>query len=117
MSTDDTAAKRQKRAEKRQAKAGKAGKAAKGGNKSGEKREKKDRNPVLKEARTRYMDELRKQGVADDQMKDKVKSHVKEVIKPAMSEAKAGAKSKNLKGGERKKFIQDSVRSKLGLQA
>jgi hypothetical protein len=108
MSTDDAAAKRQKRAEKRK---------AKGGKKGGEKGGRKDKNPVLKEARARYMDELRKQGVTDDQMKAKVKTHLKEVVKPAMSEAKAGAKSKKLKGAERKKFIQESVRSKLGLQA
>ena len=54
MSTDDAAAKRQKRAEKRK---------AKGGKKGGEKGGRKDKNPVRKEARARYMDELRKQGV------------------------------------------------------
>lgn len=82
----------------------------------GAKKERKG-NPVVQEARTRYTDELKKQGVTADQLKAKLKTHVKDVIKPAMSEAKEGAKSKNLKGPERKKFIQDAVRSKLGLQA
>jgi hypothetical protein len=123
MSTDDAAAKRQKRAEKRKdkaakgGKAGKAGKAAKAGKAGGKGEKKKDKNPVLKEAKSRYMDELRKQGVAEDQMEAKVKTHLDDVVKPAMSEARAGAKAKNLKGPERKKFIRESVRSKLGLQA
>jgi hypothetical protein len=117
MSTDDAAAKRQKRAEKRKAKGGEKGGKKAAGKKGGEKGAKKDKNPVVQEARTRYMDDLRKQGVAEGQMKDKVKSHLKEVVKPAMTEAKAGAKEKNLKGSERKKFIQDAVRSKLGLRA
>ena len=75
------------------------------GGKGGEKGGKKDKNPVLKEARKHYMDELRKQGVAADQMDAKVKSHLDEVVRPAMSEARSGAKEKNLKGPERKKFI------------
>jgi hypothetical protein len=103
--------------------------ASEGGAKAGkekrkEKREKraaggagKEKNPIVKEARTRYTEELRKQGVAQDQMKVKVRTHLKDVVKPAMTEAKANAKQKNLKGPERKKFIQESVRSKLGLQA
>jgi|ERR1043165_8072858 len=77
----------------------------------------KQKNPFVQEVRTRYADDLRKQGVADDQVKAKVKTHLKEVVKPAMSEAKAGAKSKNLKGPAKKKFIQDTVRTKLGMQA
>lgn len=91
----------------------KAKRAAAGG---GAKKEKKG-NPVVQEARNRYTDELRKQGVTDDQVKAKLKTHLKAVVKPAMTEAKAGAKSKNLKGPERKKFIQDAVRNKLGLPA
>src|SRR6476646_4319860 len=99
--------------------------ASEGGAKSGkEKRAKRsaggsarEKNPIVQQARTRYTEELRKQGVAQDQMKAKVKTHLKDVVKPAMTEAKANAKQKNLKGPERKKFIQESVRSKLGLQA
>jgi len=77
----------------------------------------KERNPVIEEARARYTAQLQKQGVPQEQLKEKVRAHIKEVVKPAMAEAKTGAKSKNLKGPERKKFVQDSVRSKLGLQA
>ncbi len=103
--------------------------ASEGGAKSGKEKRKekrakrtaggpaKEKNPVVQQARTRYTEELRKQGVAQDQMKAKVKTHLKDVVKPAMTEAKANAKQKNLKGPERKKFIQESVRSKLGLQA
>ncbi|MBV9572170.1 MAG: hypothetical protein JO056_13100 [Alphaproteobacteria bacterium] len=102
------------------AKAGKAGGAGK--EKRQEKKAKragkeKKKNPVLQEARTRYSDELKKQGVSGDQAKAKMKTHLKDVVKPAMTEAREGAKSKNLKGPERKKFIQDAVRSKLGMQA
>jgi hypothetical protein len=77
----------------------------------------KKKNPVVEEARTRYTEQLRQQGVPQDQVKQKMKTHMKDVVKPAMSEAKTGAKSKNLKGPERKKFVQDAVRAKLGLQA
>jgi hypothetical protein len=87
-----------------------------GGGKGGGKGD-KEKNPVIEEARARYTAQLQKEGVPQDQLKEKVKAHIKEVVKPAMAEAKTGAKSKNLKGPERKKFVQDSVRSKLGLQA
>lgn len=84
-----------------------------GGGKSAD----KQKNPVVEEARARYTAQLQKEGVPQDKLKEKVKAHIKEVVKPAMVEAKTGAKSKNLKGPERKKFVQDSVRSKLGLSA
>jgi hypothetical protein len=77
----------------------------------------KKKNPVIKEARRDYTRELRKQGLTEEQMKEKVRSHMHDVVKPAMTEAKAGAESQNLKGPERKKFIEDSVRSKLGIKA
>jgi hypothetical protein len=101
-------------AKKREKKAGgakrKDRKAKKGGRK-------KEGNPLVQEARTRYTEQLRKQGVPETEMKAKVKTHLKEVVKPVMSEAKAGAKSKNLKGAERRKYIQDAVRGKLGASA
>lgn len=78
---------------------------------------KKKKNPVVKEARRDYTRELRKQGLTEEQMKEKVRTHMQDVVKPAMTEAKAGAESQNLKGPERKKFIEDSVRSKLGIKA
>ena len=105
MSNEGSAkAKAAKRKEKKAKKAGGAGK-------------KKNKNPVVQEVSARYTEELRKQGVADDQVKAKLKTHLKDTVKPAMSEARAGAKAKNLKGAEKKKFIQDSVRTKLGLSA
>lgn len=104
--------------EKRQArKAKRAGSGAAGASGAASGSKEKSKNPLMQEARTRYSDELRKQGVADADMKAKVKTHLKDVVKPAMSEAKQNAKSKNLKGAERKKFIQEAVRGKLGLQA
>jgi hypothetical protein len=112
---DETAAKRRDKkaggAGRKERKAKKAGGGGKGG------RNKKEGNPIVAEARTRYTEELRKQGVPETDMKAKVKAHLKEVVKPAMNEAKAGAKSKNLKGPERRKFIQDTVRGKLGASA
>jgi hypothetical protein len=103
----EAAAKKAKRKERRKGKEAGAGKAGKD----------KAKNPLVREARTRYEADLRKQGVAEDQIKGKVRAHLKDVVKPAMSEAKEGAKSKDLKGGERKKFIHDAVRAKLGFQA
>jgi hypothetical protein len=110
MADETTAKKREKKAggAKRKERKAKAG-GGKGGKKEG--------NPVVQEARTRYTDELRKQGVPEAEMKAKVKTHLKEVVKPAMNEAKQGAKSKNLKGPERRKYIQDTVRGKLGASA
>lgn len=89
----------------------------KGGAAAGEKGNKKDKqkNPLIKEARGQYMQELRKQGMAKDQMKEKMRTHVKDVVKPAMSEARASAESQNLKGQDKKKFIQNAVRTKLGM--
>ena len=104
---EEAGKKGERKAKRKEARKGKAAGAA------GEKK----KNPIIEEARTKYADQLRKQGVPQDQVRDKMKSHIKDVVKPAMNEAKTGAKSKNLKGPERKKFIQDSVRSKLGLQA
>ena len=108
---DETTAKREKKAGGAKRKERKAKKA--GGGKGG----KKEKNPIVQEARTRYTEELRKQGVPETEMKAKVKAHLKEVVKPVMNEAKAGAKSKNLKGPERRKYIQDTVRAKLGASA
>lgn len=111
MADEATAKKREKKAggAKRKAKKAAAGKTGKGG--------RKEKNPLVIEARTRYSEELRKQGIPESDMKAKVKAHLKEVVKPAMNEAKAGAKSKNLKGAERRKYIQDTVRGKLGASA
>jgi hypothetical protein len=111
MADETTAKKREKKAGGAKRKERRAKKA--GGGKGG----KKEKNPIVQEARTRYTDELRKQGVPEADMKAKVRTHLKEVVKPAMSEAKAGAKSKNLKGAERRKYIQDTVRGKLGASA
>jgi hypothetical protein len=108
---DETTAKKRERAGGAKRKERKANKA--GGGKGG----KKEGNPVVQEARTRYTDELRKQGVPEAEMKAKVKTHLKEVVKPAMNAAKEGAKSKNLKGPERRKYIQETVRGKLGASA
>src|SRR4051794_40256185 len=101
--------------EKRKAKKAQRAAAGGAGAAGGSRKDKKKKNPMMLEARTRYTEDLRKQGVPDDQMKAKVKTHLKDVVKPAMTEAKQGAKAKNLKGPERKKFIQESVRSKLGM--
>ncbi|MBV8799610.1 MAG: hypothetical protein JO208_07365 [Alphaproteobacteria bacterium] len=100
-------------------KSGKAGRDAKRAERAAKRKagggKEKEKNPVLQQARERYSEELKKQGLAGDQMKTKLKAHLKEVVKPAMNEAKAGAKSKNLKGAERRKYVQDAVRTKLGL--
>ena len=76
---------------------------------------KKKKNPVLEEARSHYLKQLRTEGGSKEQTKEKMKSHMKSVVKPALTEAKANAKAKNLKGRERKKFVQEAVRAKLGL--
>ena len=91
----------------------------KGGDAAGDKGKKKDKqkNPLIKEARGQYMQELRKQGMAKDQMKEKLRTHVKDVVKPAMSEARASADSQNLTGQEKKNFVQNAVRTKLGMSS
>lgn len=104
---DDQGARKRGKAQGNKGK-GKAGKGGEGG-------KKKKKNPLLQEARSRYLEQIRGQGGSEEQIKEKVKAHMKSVVKPAMSEAKAGAEAKNLKGVERKKFVQDSVRAKLGL--
>ena len=73
---------------------------------------KKKKNPLVKQMREQYVAELKKQGVPDDQIKQKVRTQLKDVLKPAMKQAKESAKTKNLKGAERRKFIQDAVRGK-----
>jgi hypothetical protein len=102
-------------AKERAGKAGRNAEEGEAGKRAG--KGKKEKNPAVKEARKRYAEELRKQGVPEDQMKEKVKTHMKTVVKPAMTEAKTAAKARNLKGPERKKFMQETVRSKLGLSA
>jgi len=94
-------------------KAAKAEKAAKGGKEKGD----KEKNPVLLQARAEFAKGLKAQGVAEDQIKVKVKAHMKDVVKPAMSEAKKTASEKKLKGAEKKKFVQEALRAKLGLQS
>jgi hypothetical protein len=79
--------------------------------------DKKKKNPVLEEAKSQYMRQLRSEGGSKEQLKEKMKTHMKTVVKPALSEAKAGAKAKNLKGRERKTFVTEAVRTKLGLAA
>jgi hypothetical protein len=78
-------------------------------------KEKKKKNPLISEARKHQLKQLRSQGTPEDQVRQRVRAHMKDVVKPAIGEAKSGAKAKNLKGSERKTFIQDSVRTKLGL--
>lgn len=80
------------------------------------KREKKG-NPIVLAARSQYAKGLTAQGMPRDQVKEKVKAHVKDVVKPALSAAKATATERNLKGPAKRKFIQEEVRSKLGLSA
>lgn len=77
--------------------------------------DRKKKNPVLEEAKSHYLKQLRTEGGSKEQTKEKMKSHMKSVVKPALSEAKANAKAKNLKGKERKRFVQQAVRAKLGL--
>jgi hypothetical protein len=90
----------------------------KGGDAAGDKGKKdKKKNPVIQEARGQYMQQLRKQGMPKDQMKEKLRTHLKDVVKPAMTEARATADSQNLKGQEKKKFIQNTVRTKLGMSS
>jgi hypothetical protein len=97
------------------AKAGKKG-GKKAGGKAGKKADKKQ-NPVVKRAREQYIQELKKQGVPEDQLKQKVHAQLKDVIKPAMKQAKESAKTKNLTGKEKRKFIEEAVRSKLSVPA
>ena len=99
--------------------AGRAGKNAETGEAGGKRagKGKKEKNAAVKEARKRFAEDLRKQGVPDDQVREKVKAHMKGVVRPAMAEAKTAAKARNLKGPERKKFMQETVRAKLGLSA
>lgn len=105
-----------KRAARKAAKQG-GGAGAEAGKKGGKGKDKKKKNPLMKEARRDYAAELRKQGVSEDQAKEKMRTHMKDIVKPAMTAAKAGAQSKNLKGAERKKFIEEALRSKLGIKA
>jgi hypothetical protein len=106
MADNEGAGKRGK-GEKRKAKAA-GGKGAADGDK------KKKKNPIILEARKHQLKELRSQGTPEDQVKEKLRSHMKTVVKPAIGEAKTNAEAKKLTGPERKKFIQDSVRAKLG---
>lgn len=80
------------------------------------KREKKG-NPLVLAARSQYAKSLSDQGLPREQVKEKVKAHVKDVVKPTLSAAKATAAERNLKGPAKRKFIQEEVRSKLGLTA
>lgn len=100
-------------AKKRGKGAGARGKGKGAGDKPSDKKKKK--NPLVQEARSQYLKQLRTEGGSDEQMKEKLKSHMKSVVKPALSQAKADAKAKNLKGKEKKSFVQEAVRSKLGL--
>lgn len=86
------------------------------GGKGGKGDKKKKKNPLISEARKLQLKQLRSQGTPEDQVKEKVRAHMKEVVKPALSEAKSSSEAKNLKGPERKKFIEDAVRAKLGLE-
>jgi hypothetical protein len=75
----------------------------------------KKKNPLVLAARKDFLEKLRGQGGSDDEMKQKLKVHMKDVVRPAMTAAKTAADSKKLAGPERKKFVQDAVRAKLGL--
>lgn len=91
-------------------KAGRAGKEEAGGEK------KKKKNPVIVEARKKFVKDLRAQGTSDDQVREKVRAHLKETIRPALAEAKKAAIEKKLKGPDREKFIADSLRTKFGIE-
>lgn len=84
---------------------------------SGTSGKEKKQNPLIKEARGRYARKLRADGIANDQVQEKVKAYVATSVRPALNDARAAAQSKNLTGAERKKFIEDAVRRKLGEQA
>jgi hypothetical protein len=86
-----------------------------GKGKSAGKGKDKKKNPLVIEARKNYLEKLRGQGGSEEEMKQKLKAHIKDVVRPAMTAAKTEADSKKLAGSERKKFVQDAVRAKLGL--
>jgi hypothetical protein len=87
-----------------------------GKNKEGGKgKNKNKKNSLLAAVRKQYRDQLRGSGVSDEQIKEKMKSHMKDVVRPAVNAAKTSAEGKNLTGQDRRKFVQDAVRSKLGL--
>ncbi len=77
----------------------------------------KKQSPHIQEARARYAKKLRAEGTAKDQIQEKVKAYVANTARPALRDAKAAADSKKLTGPERKKFIEDALRMKLGNQA
>ena len=77
----------------------------------------KKKNPLVIEARQSYLKKLRSEGGSDEDNKKKLKVHMKDVVRPAMNAAKTEAEAKKLKGPERKKFVQEFVRTKLGLSA
>ena len=107
-------------AKKKGAKAKSAGAKDQGGGKGksgGKAKDKKKKNPLVLEARKNYLEKLRGQGGSEDEVKQKLKAHMKDVVRPAMTAAKTEADSKKLAGPERKKFVQDTVRAKLGLLA
>src|SRR5256885_11913664 len=100
------------RAARKAAKAGKSA-AAEGGAKAGRKAGKKaggaagkkadkKQNPLVKQMREQYIQDLKKQGVPEDQIKQKVHAQLKDVVKPAMKQAKESARTKNLKGKEKR---------------
>lgn len=76
----------------------------------------KKQNPFIKQARSQYAKKLRREGVAEDQIREKVKNYVATSVRPALNDAKAAAQSKKLAWPERKKFIEDAVRTKLASQ-
>ena len=102
-------------AKKKTAKTKTAGEKA-AGKSTAEGRDKK-KNPLVIEARKSYLEKLRGEGGSDEDNKKKLKAHMKDVVRPAMNAAKTEAEAKKLKGPERKKFVQESVRTKLGLSA
>lgn len=111
MAEDQAARKSSKaKAKTRGRAAGKNKEARKGKNK-------KKKNPLVAAARKQYLEQLRSSGISDEQAKEKVKAHMKDVVRPAMSEAKKNPEAKKLKGADRRNFVQNAVRSKLGLNA
>jgi hypothetical protein len=96
---------------------GKKGAAGRGKGDEGRGKGEKKGNPFVLAARSQYAKSLTDQGLPREQVKEKVKAHVKDVVKPALSAAKATATERNLKGPAKRKFIEEELRSKLGMPA
>lgn len=83
------------------------------GSKAGSAGKEKKKNPLIKKARNKYAKKLRAEGVSQADLPEKIKSYMKDTIRPAFEEARNAAKSKDLKGQERQKFLEQQVGEKL----